>query len=208
MDGAGWTAARLDEVEALPWHSTELTWRPLRAVLRTRVAGIAAFTADRAGQDLVEGHTEISAGRGHEEVYVVMDGHATFTLDGVDVDAPAGTFVRVDPQVDRAAVATEAGTVLLALGGPATFEPSASEWIERVRAYAKSDPPRAREVLDELHAVRPHSRGIGIGEALVSLAGGDRAGATAALSALLEREPDLRESLLADHDLGPLVSDL
>ena len=40
MDGAGWTAARLDEVEALPWHSTELTWRPLRAVLRTHIAGI------------------------------------------------------------------------------------------------------------------------------------------------------------------------
>ena len=62
-------------------------------------------------------------------------------------------------------------------------------------------------MLDEPHAVRPHSRGIGIGEALLALAAGDRAAATAALSALLEREPDLRESQRADHDLGPLVSD-
>jgi len=208
MDGAGWTAARLDDVEALPWQGTELTWRPLRGVLRSHVAGMAVFTADRAGQDIVEGHMEMSAGRGHEEVYVVLNGRASFTLDGVEVDAPTGTFVRVDPQVNRRAVATEPGTAVLALGGPANFVPSASEWIERARAYAPSDPARARAVVDELQAVRPHSRGVGMGEAILALAAGDRAAAVAHLSGLLEREPDLRDALATDPDLGPLVSDL
>ena len=208
MDGPGWTAARLDDVEALSWQGTELTWRPLRAVLRTHVAGMAAFTADRAGQEVIEGHMEISAGRGHEEVYVVLHGHASFTLDGVEVDAPAGTFVRVDPQVNRRAVATEPDTAVLALGGPATFAPSASEWIERARAYSHTDPARARAIVDELQAFRPHSRGIGIGEAILALAAGDRAAAVASLSALLEREPDLRDALTTDPDLGPLLSDL
>jgi mannose-6-phosphate isomerase-like protein (cupin superfamily) len=208
VDGAGWTAARLDEVEALPWQGTELIWRPLRAVLKTHIAGMAAYTADRVGQEIVEGHTEISAGRGHEEVYVVLHGRATFTLGEVEVDAPTGTFVRVDPQVHRRAVAAEPDTAVLALGGPATFQPSASEWIERARAYAHSDPARARAVVDELEAVRPHSRGVGIGEAILALAAGDRAAAEAALSALLDREPDLREALAADPDLGPLVSAL
>jgi hypothetical protein len=208
VDGTGWTAARLDDVEALPWQGTELIWRPLRAVLRTHIAGMAAFTADRVGQEVVEGHTEMSAGRGHEEVYIVLHGRASFTLDGVEVDAPTGTFVRVDPQVNRRAVAAEPDTAVLALGGPATFEPSASEWIERARAYAHTDPARARAVVDELEAVRPHSRGVGIGEAILALADGDREAAVAALSALLEREPELREALTVDPDLGPLVSDL
>jgi len=208
MDGDGWTAAQLDDVEALQWQGTELTWRPLRAVLRTHIAGIAAYTADRAEQEIVEGHTEISAGRGHEEVYLVLRGRASFTLDGVEVDAPTGTFVRVDPQVHRRAVAVEPDTAVLALGGPATFQPSASEWIERARSYVHSDPARARAIIDELEVVRPHSRGVGIGEAILALAAGDRAAAEAALSALLEREPDLREALTADPDLGPLVTGL
>jgi mannose-6-phosphate isomerase-like protein (cupin superfamily) len=44
---------------------------------------------------VVEDHVETTDGRGHEEVYVVLAGHATFTLDGEHLDAPAGTFVAV-----------------------------------------------------------------------------------------------------------------
>jgi hypothetical protein len=127
----GWTCLRLDEVEALPWVGTELEWRPLREALDTRIVGMAAFTAARVGQELIEGHTEDDGGRGHEEVYVVLRGRATFTLDEATLDAPAGTFVRVSPAVLRRAVAAEPDTAVLALGGPPTFEPSASEWIER-----------------------------------------------------------------------------
>jgi hypothetical protein len=166
---AGWAAvpaaldpvALLDDVEALSWQGTELTWRPLRGVLGTRIVGMAAFTAERAGQEVVEGHAESDGGRGHEEVYVVLDGRATFTLDGAELDAPAGMFIRVDPQVHRRAVAAEPGTTVLALGDAPVFVPSASEWIERARAHARTDPPRARAILDELRAVRPESPGVG-----------------------------------------------
>jgi hypothetical protein len=64
---------------------------------------MAAFSAGRAGQELVEGHTEDNGGRGHEEVYIVLEGRARFTLDGQELDAPAGTFVRVDVAVRRRA---------------------------------------------------------------------------------------------------------
>jgi quercetin dioxygenase-like cupin family protein len=40
-------------------------------------------------------------GRDQEEVFIVLSGSATAVLDGVDHPAPAGTFVRVDPQVTR-----------------------------------------------------------------------------------------------------------
>ena len=61
---------------------------------------------------VIEGHTETEDGLGHEEVYVVLRGRATFTLDGTAVDAPAGTFVAVlDPSVHRRAVAVERAEV-------------------------------------------------------------------------------------------------
>jgi hypothetical protein len=200
----GWRAVALEDVEAVPWQGTELIWRPLRHALNTRIAGMAAYTADRVGQEVVEGHVEAADGRGHEEVYVVLRGCARFTLDGEQLDAPKGTFVCVAPAVHRRAVATKPQTAVLALGGPPTFEPSASEWIERARAHARGDPQRAREIVDELRTERPGSSGVEIAEALLARARGDSDQAKTILAALLDREPALREPLAADPDLGPL----
>ena len=36
-----------------------------------------------------------------EEVYIVLDGQATFVTDGEEQDAPAGTYARYAPQVNR-----------------------------------------------------------------------------------------------------------
>src|SRR5919197_1718763 len=105
FEGQGWKAVALDAVEAVPWRRSELVWRPLRGELATHGIGMAVFTAERAGQEVVEAHVETGEGRGHEEIYVVLRGRASFTLDGAELDAPAGTFVRVDPAVHRHAVA-------------------------------------------------------------------------------------------------------
>jgi mannose-6-phosphate isomerase-like protein (cupin superfamily) len=166
---------------------------------------MAAYTADRQGQELVEAHVEADDGRGHEEVYVVLRGRARFTLDGTHLNAPQGTFVKVAPGVHRQATAQEPGTVVLALGGPSTFEPSASEWIERARAYARTDPARARHIIDELAAQRPGSPGVAIGEALLAVHRGETEAARAALADLTRREPALKRPLASDPDLGPLV---
>jgi hypothetical protein len=198
----GWAAIRLDEAEAIPWPGTELTWRPLRHPLGTRIVGMAAFTADRAGQEVVEAHRESEGGMGHEEVYVVLRGRATFTLDGTELDAPAGTFVRVAPPVHRHAVAAEAGTAVLALGGMPTFEPSSSEWIERARPHIRSDPERARRIVNDLRAERPASPGIPIAEALLAAGRGDRHAAVELLSGI---DPQYLETLRLDPDLGPLL---
>jgi quercetin dioxygenase-like cupin family protein len=199
---SGWTAIRLDELEAIPWPGTELTWRPVRHPLGARIVGMGAFTAERAGQEVVEAHRESDGGMGHEEVYVVLRGRATFTLDGDELDAPAGTFVRVEPAVHRHAVAVEPGTAVLALGGRPEFEPSSSEWIERARPHIRSDPERARAIVDDLRAQRPGSPGIPIAEALLAAGAGDDAAARAALSAV---DPRYRAALRADPDLGPFL---
>ena len=204
--GAGWKAVSLDEIEAVPWRGTELVWRPVRGALGTRIVGMGGFTADRAGQVVIEGHTESEDGLGHEEVYLVLRGRARFTLDGEGLEAPAGTFIVVDdPTVFRSAVATEPGTAVLALGGPPVFTPSDSEWIERARPYLRSDPERAIEILEDLRAVKPEGPVAAVAAAFLALARGDDPGARDTLAALLAQRPDLRPVLADDADLEPLL---
>ena len=91
----------------------------------TSAFGINAYTAPNAGDDVVEEHAETSLG--HEEIYIVLNGRATFTLDEETLDAPAGTMVFIhDPAVKRHARAEEPGTSVLAVGGPhdGAYEPS------------------------------------------------------------------------------------
>jgi hypothetical protein len=202
----GWRAVALDEVEAVPWRGTELVWRPVRSALGTRIVGMGGYTADRAGQVVIEGHTESEDGLQHEEVYVVLRGRATFTLDGTELDAPAGTFVAVlDPSVHRRAVAAEAGTAVLALGAMPSFVPSDSEWIERARPYLRSDPERAIAILEDLRTVKPEGPVAEVAAAFLALARGDADRAGETLHGLLARRPDLREVLADDADLEPLL---
>jgi mannose-6-phosphate isomerase-like protein (cupin superfamily) len=122
---AGWESVRLDEIEPISVVGGTLLWRPLRRTLDVGAFGINAYVAPNAGDDIVEEHTESTLG--HEEVYVVLAGRATFTIGDQAVDAPAGTVVFVrDPELRRHARAEEAGTSVLAVGGPrgGGYEPS------------------------------------------------------------------------------------
>ena len=59
----------------------------------------------------------------------MLTGHGTFTLDGEEVDAPAGTLVHVpDPTVERAAVGEAGTTILVVRAKPGeAFTPSSWE---------------------------------------------------------------------------------
>jgi quercetin dioxygenase-like cupin family protein len=89
--------------------------------------GVNAYTADGAGQRVVEEHREEN---GHEELYVVVSGRALFMLDGEEHDAPAGTLVHCPPSTLRGAVAAEPGTTVLGIGARPgeVFTPSGWEW--------------------------------------------------------------------------------
>jgi quercetin dioxygenase-like cupin family protein len=127
-EGDGWKSVRVDEIEPIPVVGGTLLWRPLRRTLDVGAFGINAYVAPNAGDDVVEEHTEKT--NGHEEIYLVLSGRATFTLDGETLDAPAGTAVFLrDPSVKRHARAEEPDTAVLAVGGPrdAAYQPSAWE---------------------------------------------------------------------------------
>jgi len=128
---AKYSAAHIDDLTNVLYDGApETEWKPLRRYFGIGSFGSNLFRATRAGDILTHDHTEIEgAGTRHEELFLVVAGHATFKVDGQEVDAPAGTFVYVpDPETERGAVAREAGTVLLAVGAEPGAVYTPSEW--------------------------------------------------------------------------------
>ena len=92
-----------------------LQWLPVRRELGVGAFGVNAFRAARAGDSVVEEHEESP---GQEELYIVVCGRATFTIEGESCDAPAGTAIFIaDPAARRSAIAAKDATVVLAVGG-------------------------------------------------------------------------------------------
>jgi hypothetical protein len=204
MDADRFTVAHLDDLEAIPGPGS-LTWRPVRATLGVRAFGTNAYTARAAGEDVVEPHTE-DPDLAHEELYFVARGHATFRLDGEEIDAPAGTYVFVrDPGVHRHAVATEPGTTVLSFGGPASFIPSAWEWFFRADAHVDSDPETARAIIEDGLAVHPDSPGLLIYIAKLEARAGRPDAARDLVRRAIERRPEAVELARDDAHLAGLL---
>lgn len=121
-----WRAARLDDIER---RGRDI---PVREHLGIRAFGANAYTPGEDGT-LISEHDE--AGSGQEELYIVLDGTATFEIDGETVDAPAGTFVYVRPESRRKA--TGKGTVL-ALGATPGEAYQALDWGDAWRFHRES----------------------------------------------------------------------
>jgi len=198
---------RLDEIEGVPVFGT-LVWKPVRRTLGITAFGINAYTAAAPGDDVVEDHTEEALG--HEEVYVVVSGHAVFTVDGEEVDAPAGTLVFLDdPAQRRAAVAREAGTTVLAVGGlPGVHRISAWEYVfPALPAKTAGDYDTARRILEDAVAEHPELPGIRYNLACVEALAGNRDRALAELAIAVEASARLREAAQTDDELDSIRDD-
>jgi hypothetical protein len=117
-ESPNWKVARLEDIER---RGRDI---PVREHLGIHAFGINAYTPGD-NDTLIGEHDE--AGSGQEELYIVLDGKATFEIDGETVDAPAGTFVYVRPEARRKA--TGEGTVL-ALGATPGEAYQAIDWGE------------------------------------------------------------------------------
>jgi mannose-6-phosphate isomerase-like protein (cupin superfamily) len=152
--------AHVDELDSVPVTET-LRWRPVRRRFGIRAFGVNAYTAANAGDEIVEDHTE--ATYRHEELYFVAQGHTTFTVAGEEIDAPAGTLVFIrDPEVRRHAVAREAGSTVLAIGGRPGEPFRESGWEHSLAAKQHADagdPARAADLMRE--AVERHADDAG-----------------------------------------------
>jgi uncharacterized cupin superfamily protein len=108
---------RLDDIE--PGRPEGVDWIPLRAALGITAFGASAYRAE-AGELVVPAHAEAAGGGAgvHEELYVVLSGRATFTVDDETLDAPAGTCVLAFPGERREARAETPSTTVLVVGAP------------------------------------------------------------------------------------------
>jgi mannose-6-phosphate isomerase-like protein (cupin superfamily) len=200
-----YNVVHLSELESISVGDTGLQWRPIRSRFDIRAFGTNAYTAE-PGDEIVEEHTESTYG--HEEMYVVVTGRATFTLDGNEVDAPAGTIVHIpDPAVRRTAVAREPGTTVLAVGAKPGEEFQPSAWELGFRA-SKMPPAEAVAYVEKHMDSYPEMAATHYNLACFRALAGDREGALESVQRAYAMEPEnMLKWAVHDSDLDSIRDD-
>jgi quercetin dioxygenase-like cupin family protein len=202
-DEPKWKAARLNDIEP---RGRDI---PIREHLGLHAFGINAFTPDEGGT-LVNEHDE--AGSGQEELYIVLDGTATFEVDGATFDAPAGTYVSIPPEARRKASGD--GT-LLVIGGTPGEAYQAVDWGEAWPFHRDSMTAYGEQrYADALEAVRtalehmPDHAGLNFNYACFAVLAGDTSDETFAhLRRSVELLPRFREDARRDNDFASVRDD-
>ena len=202
-DTAGWQVARLDDIER---RDRDI---PVREHFGIRAFGVNAYTPGEGGT-LIGEHDE--TGSGQEELYIVLDGKATFEIDGETVDAPAGTFVFVRPGSQRKAMGD--GTVL-ALGATPGEAYQALDWgdawpfhRDSMVAYGDQRYPDAVEAVRGGLEHMPDHPGLHYNYACFATLAGDTGDDTFAhLRRAVELLPRFREDARRDDDFAAVRDD-
>jgi quercetin dioxygenase-like cupin family protein len=203
-----YSVTNFSELESFPVGKHGLIWHPIRSRLGIRPFGMNSYTSAKVGGEIVEDHSEETYG--HEEVYIVVSGHARFTLDGEEVDAPSGTIVHLpDPSVQRSAVAVEPETRVLAVGGKPgeAYLPSAWELFFR----ASSLPPdEALRLVEESEGYNmADAAGYQYNLACYRALAGKRADAVEAFREAYELDPERVSRYAADdRDLDSIRNEI
>jgi uncharacterized cupin superfamily protein len=92
----GYTIKKIDEFEEME-GSGGATWRLARKTLGAEAFGFNVVDIEAGGEIPAHDHT----GDNQEEVFIILDGEGTIVTDGVEHAAPAGTFCRFAPEVNR-----------------------------------------------------------------------------------------------------------
>jgi hypothetical protein len=202
--------AHLSQIETVPLAGDGgLGWKPVREALGIEAFGINVWTAGEPGAEVIGPHVETDDQAGsHEELYLVLAGRATFTVGDDEVDAPPGTMVAVlDPTARRMAVAREADTAVLVVGGRvgAGFEVAAWEFIVRASAlYRRGDAAGAAAELRRGLPRHPDCWPLLYDLACYESLSGDHEAALAHLAKAGTLSPRARELARAEPDFEPI----
>jgi hypothetical protein len=202
---------RLDEVDGYA-DAGRPRWHMIRAMLGIESFGINAWRATEAGQAIIGEHDELGQGAGgHEELYLVLSGRATFTVDGELVPAPAGSLVYVkDPRARRSAVADEAATTVLVIGGRPGAAFSVSPWersAEALRFWTTGEWDRAIEVLEAQLAEDPGNANVLYNLACAESRDGRLGPALTHLARAVELESRFADNAQDDPDFAAIRAD-
>jgi hypothetical protein len=202
-DNPNWQVTRLDDIERRDRTI------PVREHLGIHAFGINAYTPSEDGT-LISEHDE--AGSGQEELYIVLDGKATFEVGGETLDAPAGTLVFVRPETRRKA--TGDGTVL-ALGATPGEAYQAIDWGEAWPFHRESlNAYGDKRYADALETVRrglehtPDHAGLHYNYACFATLAGDTGDETFGhLRRSVELFPPFRQQARRDDDFAAVRDD-
>jgi tetratricopeptide (TPR) repeat protein len=203
--------ARIADIPSVRIVDDTVTMHPVRWTLGIGAFGVNAYSGS-AGDQIIEEHDEmgVAAGR-HEELYLVVSGHATFTVDGEEHDAPAGTLVFVpDASSRRAAVAVLAETTVLVVGGRPgeRYDPSPWEGALLAAVYAQQgETGLAREAARVALANHPDHPRVLFNVACAESLLGEREAALEHLRRAIELEPECAEWARTDRDFDPIRDD-
>jgi hypothetical protein len=202
-DKPSWKVADIDDIEP---RGRDI---PVREHLGIHAFGVNAFTPAEDGT-LVGEHDE--AGSGQEELYIVLDGNATFEVDGEKVDASPGTLVFVGPESRRKATGD---ATILAVGATPGQAYQGIDWgdawpfhSDSMRAYDE------QRYADALEAVRgalehvPDHAGLHYNYACFATLAGETGDDTFAhLRRSVELLPRFREDARRDDDFAAVRDD-
>jgi hypothetical protein len=129
--------AQLADVNPASPDIADCAFHLVRRHFDIQAFGVNGVTGNAGDVMIIEHHESDDAENrtnGHEELFAVMSGRAVFTIDGEEIDAPAGTIVFVrDPALLRFARATADGTAILAVGGRPGSPYEVSRWEQPLR---------------------------------------------------------------------------
>lgn len=192
-----------DDVEAVNG------WLPLRRRLGITAFGVNAWRPQSDGRTLIGEHDEATTG--HEELYIVVEGHATFTVDGQEIDAPAGTIVFVgDPALKRAAVAGEPRTTILTAGGKPGEPYAPLPWEENaeiIPLFGRGEYGEAKARLEAALERHPDAGGLLYNLACAESRLGETDAACTHLERAIELWPGFREAAAGDPDFESIRDD-
>jgi mannose-6-phosphate isomerase-like protein (cupin superfamily) len=207
---ASFQTASLQEMQVPA--SESVRWATVRAHFGIEAFGVNAWSADDVGKEVISEHDEVdNNGKQHQELYVVLEGRATFTVDGEEFDAPRGTFVFVrDPAAKRKAVAAEPGTTVLAVGAKAGEVFTPSEWERSAPAFeffAKKEYDKAYDVLAKVHEEYPDDATVLYNLACAESQLGRAEDAIAHLETSISSQERFRELASSDTDFDRIRED-
>lgn len=188
------------------------SWAMLRTHFDIQSFGVNAYIAEEPGIELVGEHDELGERAGkHEELYFVSNGRATFTVNGDEIDAPTGTFVFVrDLAAKRKAVAEEAGTTVLIVGGKPGEAFTPSPWernAEGLIHFSDKDYEKAAETYERFLAETPGDPGFLYNLACAESLLGRKEDALEHLRQSVEADTNFKKNALEDPDFDAIRDD-
>jgi hypothetical protein len=181
-----------------------------------RALDIASFGANaiyqpKAGEELVNEHDERGPGaNGQEELYVLVQGSATFTVDGQEIDTPHGTALLVAPDSKRSAVTTSDETIVLVVGGvpgEAYRLPPGAELHDFFEHYKKEEWEEALAACHKASEKYPGNPLFAYNVACMESKLGRNDDALATLRTAIEGHPKFKENARADEDFAAIRDD-